>query len=258
MAQVLTIGPDYLDIPLRDLSTGDGLLVGVDTLIEYKFDPRIAPAENDAQRARLARRCGTQAERRVLLGFLAQRAMQTVTASFRAEQICRGQVWDMLEERFFESLDKRLLPFGMQLDRLGCALQRAHPPEVLKQRFEMAAQRSINIDDLGQEHALSDHAGAALGGHRGAQGHAGRQPDLNLHDVTSTEEQAEKPKQIIDSTSHPAEPRPLDEPAAQEAQRTKPSGSGLAAASGSPRPALVIPALVISSAARDLPSHAAA
>jgi regulator of protease activity HflC (stomatin/prohibitin superfamily) len=213
VAQVLTIGPDYLDIPLRELSTGDGLLVGIDTLIEYKFDPRMAPAENDAQRARLARRCATQAERRVLLGFLAQRAMQSVTAQYRAEQICRGQVWDTLEQRFFEMLDKRLLPFGMQLDRLGCALQRAHPPEILKQRFEMAAQRSINIDDLDQytpyqiTQALRSEAIEALKGMQGAS------PYLNLHDVTSTEEAAEKPRQIIDSNSRPSEPKLTDEQA---------------------------------------------
>ncbi len=227
VAQVLTIGPDYLDIPLRELNTGDGLQVSIETLLEYHFDPRNAPAENDGQRARLARRCGSQAERRVLLGFLAQRAMQGVAAHFRAEDICRGKVWDKMEAQFFEALDKRLLPFGMKLDRPGCAFQRAIPPDVLKQRLEMSAQRAISIDNLRDyeqyelTQALRIEAIEALKGMQGAS------PYLNLHDVTSPEESQpkpapiDKPKDVVESISYDP-PKRIDEPARKPRSRLDP------------------------------------
>ena len=79
---------------------------------------------------------------------------------------------------------------------------------VVSGRFEMAAQRSVNIDDLSQytpyqvTQALRSEAIEALKGMQGAS------PYLNLHDVTSSEEQPEAPKQIIDSTARPPESRP--------------------------------------------------
>ncbi len=205
IAQKLSIGPDYLSLELRDLNTTDGLQVGIDVLTEYVFDPRSAPAKNDGERAKLCKRVPQQTDRRALVMMLAQRAMQSVTSHFRAEQICRGQVWDDVETAFFDALDKRMINFGMKLERLGCAIQKAIPPEMLRWRFEMAAQRAINIDNLTDyapyqiSQALRSEAIEALKGMQGSS------PYLNLHDLTSVEQPTEPPRQIVEGSSRPVE-----------------------------------------------------
>lgn len=205
IAQRIAIGPDYVNLEMRELNTTDGLQVGIDMLTEYHFDPRSAPANNDGERAKLCKRVPMQTDRRALLMMLAQRAMQSVTSKFRAEQICRGQAWDDIEETFFDALDRRMLAFGMKLERLGCAIQRAVPPDMLRWRFEMAAQRAINIQNLGDyapyqiSQALRSEAIEALKGMQGSS------PYLNLHDLTTTEQPTEPPRQIVDGTARPVD-----------------------------------------------------
>jgi regulator of protease activity HflC (stomatin/prohibitin superfamily) len=216
IAQRIAIGPDYVNLELRELNTTDGLQVGIDLLTEYHFDPRSAPAQNDGERAKLCKRVPLQTDRRALLMMLAQRAMQSVTSKFRAEQICRGQVWDDIEETFFDALDRRMFAFGMKLERLGCAIQRAIPPDMLRWRFEMAAQRAINIQNLGDyapyqiSQALRSEAIEALKGMQGSS------PYLNLHDLTTTDQPTDPPKQIVEGTS-----RPIEQSNATQAQKPK-------------------------------------
>jgi regulator of protease activity HflC (stomatin/prohibitin superfamily) len=219
IAQRIAIGPDYVNLEMRELNTTDGLQVGIDMLTEYHFDPRNAPAGSDGERAKLCKRVPLQTDRRALLMMLAQRAMQSVTSKFRAEQICRGQVWDDIEETFFDALDRRMLAFGMKLERLGCAIQRAIPPDMLRWRFEMAAQRAINIQNLGDyapyqiSQALRSEAIEALKGMQGSS------PYLNLHDLTTTEQPTESPKQIVEGTARPVDNGGAGASAAQKPKR---------------------------------------
>ncbi len=207
IAQRVSFGRDYLNIELRELNTGDGLTIGIDALLEYVFDPRLVKNATDMDRFRIVKRVPQQNDRRAVLMMLSQRAMQSVTATYRAETICRGQVWDELERAFFDQVDKRIAPYGMKLERLGCAVQRAYPPEMLKWRFEMAAQRAINIENLGDyapyqiAQALRSEAIESLKGMQGSS------PYINLNDLAGSDPTPEKPPQIVDARSRPAEPR---------------------------------------------------
>jgi hypothetical protein len=207
IAQRVNIGRDYLNIELRELNTGDGLTIGIDVLLEYLFDPRSIKNSSDLDRFRIVKRVPQQNDRRAVLMMLAQRAMQSVTASYRAETICRGQAWDELERAFFDQVDKRVAPYGIKLERLGCAVQRAYPPEMLKWRFEMAAQRAINIENLGDyapyqiAQALRSEAIESLKGMHGSS------PYFNLNDLAGAEAPPERPAQIVEGTSRPSEAR---------------------------------------------------
>jgi regulator of protease activity HflC (stomatin/prohibitin superfamily) len=217
IAHRVNIGKDYINAELREVNTGDGLSVGIDVLLEYVFDPRTMPGRTELDKFKTSKRVPQQSDRRAVLGLLAQRAMQSIAGRFRAEAICRGQVWDDLEHGFFDALDKRIEPFGMRLERLGCAVQRAFPPEMLKWRFEMAAQRAVNIDNLSDyapyqiTQALRSEAIEALKGMQGSS------PYLNLNDLTGSEQPAEKPKQIVEG--QPSRPSDSEPPKEQTTKR---------------------------------------
>lgn len=186
---VLTIGPDYFHTPLMDLSTNDGLYIGIELFFEYFFDPRKATSNLPIEQARLIRRAPNQDDRRAILTTVAQRVMLSITSGFRAEQICRGQVWDEIEARLFPELNKRLAWFGMAVDPHTSVIQKIHAPEVLMKRFEIAAQRSVNIDNLSAyapfhiTQALRSEAIEAIKDLSGASSY------INLHELTSSEGQ---------------------------------------------------------------------
>jgi regulator of protease activity HflC (stomatin/prohibitin superfamily) len=184
VAQVLTIGPDYVVLPLREIQTNDGVQVGFDVAIEYMFDPRQAVVKAEPERGKLFRRFPNQSDRREALLTVSQRAMQTAASAFRVDRIARNQVINDLEARFMEDLGRRALPLGISLETTRCAILKTVLPETIQQRLEISAQRAINIDNLSAydpfhiNQALRSEAVEALKGMQSAT------PYINLHDPT--------------------------------------------------------------------------
>lgn len=140
---VMSVAPDFIPVQASSIQTKDALQLGLSLALAYAFDPSLVPAEKVALYIRWEPEI-----RRLVAADNAQRALQAVVPEFFAEQICRGEVFSLLEQKFLSILTERLQPLALK--PVFAMVLKVEVPAVLKHRFEDVVQRLVNIEDINQ------------------------------------------------------------------------------------------------------------
>lgn len=122
-----------------NLPTQDGLQIGLRFAINYTFDPEKTKLTTAALFANMPREVFCE-----IIANRMRRALLNILATYSAEEVCRGQVFDNIEKQLLENANQLLTFLGITISS-ALALQ-VIPPEKLKARFEGVAQRRINIE----------------------------------------------------------------------------------------------------------------
>lgn len=140
---VVSIMPDLITTTLPNIQTRDAIQLDFPVAIRYAPILDQAPREVAAIAVRLS-----PDVRRGIVTFNAQRALQAVLPLFNAEQVCRGQVYDAIEQRWLPILREMLAEYALEPKRVR-VLPVILPP-TLKDRFEAVTQRTVDAQDLSQ------------------------------------------------------------------------------------------------------------
>lgn len=140
---IISVAPDFTPIQVSSIQTKDALQLGLSLALAYAFDPSLVPAEKAALYIKWPREV-----RRAVATDNAQRALQAVVPEFFAEQICRGEVFPLLEQKFLSILTDRLQ--SLALKPVFAMVLEVKVPAMLQHRFEDVVQRSVNIEDFNQ------------------------------------------------------------------------------------------------------------
>ncbi len=138
---VISVAPDFISISVSGIQTRDALQMGVAIALAYVFDPRSVPRDKAALFVKWQRDV-----HRAIVTDNAQRAMQVAMPEFFAEQVCRGEVFELIEQKFLDALTRRLQPLALK-PLFGMVLQ-VKVPQKLQSRFEAVVQRAVNVQDL--------------------------------------------------------------------------------------------------------------
>ena len=122
-----------------NLPTQDGLQIGLRFAINYTFDPEKTKLTTAAKFANMPRDVFCE-----IIANRMRRALLSILATYSAEEVSRGQVFDNIEKQLLDNANQLLTFLGITISS-ALALQ-VIPPEKLKARFEGVAQRRINIE----------------------------------------------------------------------------------------------------------------
>ena len=141
MRSVISLAPDMIKITLAKARTRDGVPMDVAMALAYTFDPRDAPKDKAALFVNWSLDV-----RRGIVTNNAQRAIQFIMPEFYAEQVCRGEVMDALEEKFSDKLTTRLQPLALK--PMLTMVQEVIVPPDLQSRLETIVGRGVDARDL--------------------------------------------------------------------------------------------------------------
>lgn len=140
---IISVSPDLISTAIPGLLTKDALRLEFSMSLAYTCDPRIVPQDRAALVVKWSRDV-----RRAIVTDRAQRAFQAVVPQFYAEQICRGEVFQSLEDKFLKELMALVAPLALK--PMFAIVKEVKVPPVLQSRFEAIVQRAINVQDISQ------------------------------------------------------------------------------------------------------------
>lgn len=211
---VIDTSPDFVALVAPGIQTKDRLQLDLTMALAYSFDPALMPPEKASVFV-----TWTRDTHRAIIKDSSTRALQGVVPSFDARDICRGAVFDQIEQKLKEELKKRLRLLALKPEL--CLVLHVGVPQKLRDRFEAVVQRRINIEDLGQYasyeliQALRTEAIEALKSMGGSRQYINL-PDLSSmvtpsqHEGQSPPRRIAPPAIILDQEIAPPEPSPPD------------------------------------------------
>ncbi|MFN8594976.1 MAG: SPFH domain-containing protein [Anaerolineae bacterium] len=174
---VISVAPDFISVPIPSVQTRDALQLDLSIALAYVFEPFSVPHEKIALFVKWP-----QLVRRAIVTDNAQRALQAAMPEFYAEQVCRGEVFVPLEQKFLAVLTSRLQPLALK-PLFGMVL-RVKVPLALQSRFEAVVQRGVNVQDLSQYEPYELTQAMRTEAIEAMQAMAGGKQYINMPDLT--------------------------------------------------------------------------
>jgi hypothetical protein len=148
---VVSLNPDFISTSFPSVFARDGVQLAMDVALAFTFDPRPLPHEKVQVFVKWSRDI-----LRAIVIDVATGALLSVIASFYAEQICRGELFQTIEQRLMEELTSRLEPLAMR--PAFAMVLKVTPPLALQETFTAVANRAAYTHDLSlyQEFELNE------------------------------------------------------------------------------------------------------
>jgi hypothetical protein len=147
----VSLNPDFMSTNVSSLNTRDAVQLGMEVALAYVFDPRNLTHE----KAQVFVKWPRYILRDIVTDF-ARSTLLSVVASYYAEHICRGELFETIEQALEVQLAKRLRPLAMRPTFV--MVLNVTPPAALQDTFTAVANRTAYTHDLSvyQEHELSE------------------------------------------------------------------------------------------------------
>lgn len=140
----VNLGPDYISINIPNLNTRDGMqLEWLKVGLAFAFDPRRLPRHLALEYVKWS-----QGVVRLIVQDFATRALLAIIPNYFAEQICRGEVFDPIEDLLMDLLIRYLDPLAIR-PNLALVLEVA-VPKSLQDTFTAVVKREVYTHDLSQ------------------------------------------------------------------------------------------------------------
>lgn len=143
MKEVTSVKPDFVSATIPNVQTRDALQLGFGVALSYVFDPRDVSSEQAAIFVEWP-----QQIRRLVVTEFATRGLQSIIPKYTAEQVCRGELFDEIEEKLKAELNKRLPPLALT-PKLTLVREVIVPPP-LQDTFNRVVRRAVYTQDLGR------------------------------------------------------------------------------------------------------------
>ena len=139
----VSLNPDFISTHIESLQTKDAMQLGLRIALAYTFDPRPLPRKKALVFVKWPRRI-----HRAIVIDSATTALQAIVPKFRADRICRGQVFEEIRQELIDGLTERLKSLGLE-PILAMVLEVIVPP-ALQDTFTAVANRAAYTYDLSQ------------------------------------------------------------------------------------------------------------
>jgi hypothetical protein len=148
---VVSLNPDFISTDISSLNTRDAVQLGMKVAIAYIFDPRNLTHE----KAQVFVKWPKHILRDIVTDF-ARSTMLSIVARYYAENICRGELFEAMEQALTTELKKRLESLAMR--PTFAIVLKVTPPPALQDTFTAVANRAAYTHDLStyEEHELSE------------------------------------------------------------------------------------------------------
>ena len=143
---VVDMSHKHLSITLDDLATKDGLHFSVPVELQYNFDPRQLAREKIMTAIRRVDQTGAES----IVHDNAQAVMFQVFGKYTGEQVARNEATQAIQKEFLDLLAARLLGYGLHLHLNDCYARTFIPPAGLGRSLNEAAQRTVEMENVGQ------------------------------------------------------------------------------------------------------------
>ena len=212
--------PDAFKFISENIQTHDGLLVRIETRVEYVFDPT---ALDISKQAGMCKRFQFVVERQELIRDLTRRVLQEVVSAYPGIVVCSmGHMWTVIEAQWRERLAAQIASYGLTLFTDRCSVMEIVPPETVRQRIELSAERLINAMMLNQLNPADQARVLRAEAIESLKDMAGAMPRLNISDMPEPYAQLNSPSNhtldtpalppatgtIVIGASHPVEQKP--------------------------------------------------
>ncbi|GAB4537820.1 MAG: hypothetical protein Kow0063_25090 [Anaerolineae bacterium] len=147
----VSLNPDFISTNISSLNTRDAVQLGLEVALAYVFDPRNLPHES----AQIFVAWPRNILRDIVADF-ARSTLLSIVANYYAEHICRGELFQTIEESLKTELTKRLQPLAIR--PTFAMVLKVIPPSALQETFTAVANRAAYTHDLStyEEHELSE------------------------------------------------------------------------------------------------------
>ena len=139
----VNLNPDFISTEIASLQTQDAVQLGLRIALAYEFDPRPLPRDKALVFVKWPRRI-----HRAIVIHSATTALQGILPKFRADRVCRGQVFEEIRQQLLDDLTERLKSLGLG-PILAMVLEVIVPP-ALQNTFTAVANRAAYTHDLSQ------------------------------------------------------------------------------------------------------------
>lgn len=139
----VSLNPDYISTEISSIQTQDAVQLGLRIALAYVFDPRPLP-----RKEALVFVEWPKGIHRAIMTDNAITALQAILPKYRADQVCRGQVFEEIRQQLLDELTERLKSLGLEPIR-AMVLEVIVPP-ALQDTFTSVANRAAYAYDLSQ------------------------------------------------------------------------------------------------------------
>jgi hypothetical protein len=137
----VNLNPDFITTPIPSLNTRDAVQLGLQVALAYVFDPRTLPPD----KAMIYVKWPRHILRAIVTNFTIG-ALLSITPKYYAEQICRGELFETIEQSLMDELTNRLRPLAIR-PTFDTVLEVIVPPP-LQDTFTAVANRTAYTHDL--------------------------------------------------------------------------------------------------------------
>ena len=181
VAYIVDGTPDAFKFFSENIQTHDGLLVRVETRVEYMFDPQKLDI---SKQSGMCKRCQFVADRQEIVRDQTRRALQEVVSAYPAIVVCsQGYMWHVIENQWRERLKPLLAVYGFTMFEERCSIMEILPPDSVRQRIELSAERLINAMMLNQLNPADQARVLRAEAIESLRHMAGAAPTLNISDM---------------------------------------------------------------------------
>jgi hypothetical protein len=138
---VVSLNPDFIETRVENLNTRDAVQLGLRVALAYVFDPRYLPRE----KALVFIKWPSSILRAIVSDF-ANSALLNIVPKYHAEQICRGELFETIQDSLEKELKVSLDPLAIR-PTFAMVLEAIVPP-ALQDTFTAVANRAAYTHDL--------------------------------------------------------------------------------------------------------------
>ena len=139
--QEVNLGPDFIKTHIPSLQTQDAVQLGLRLALAYAFDPRLLPREKALVFVKWSKEI-----HRSIVTDNAITALQNIMPQYKADEVCRGKVFEKIRENLVDQLTERLRSLALE-PMFAMVLEVTVPPP-LQNTFTAVANRAAYTHDL--------------------------------------------------------------------------------------------------------------
>jgi|GEM_PF-3465326 len=208
VAYIIDATPDAFKFFSENIQTHDGLLVRIETRVEYMFDPQ---SLDISKQSGMSKRFQFVVERQEIVRDQTRRALQEVVSAYPAIVVCsKGHMWHVIEAQWREHLKPLLAMYGLTIYADRCAIMEIVPPDSVRQRIELSAERLINAMMLNQLNPADQARVLRAEAIESLRHMSGAAPTLNISDMPEPYDEIDPAqKQLTDAATPPPATGPI-------------------------------------------------